>query len=313
MSNNLVFARHETFHPRFGWIKKGFDRAVAEPDIFIKPDAHIRLGVGKNMVRSIRYWTHALGVLKDGEPEGRAFPSVPTRLGRALLDTEAGLDPYLEELGTLWLLHWHLVRGGLNGVSEASAWAITFFSFVGRELRSQLLVEHFQEHLAREYPDYSVAASSLKKDANCILRMYGEIPRRRVSEESIQCPWAELGLLVPTERSRTYQFRIGPKPGLSDRVIGIACLDFLAEQESSANTVSVSDLLGMDRSPGLAFKLNESSLYSALERLCDGPYGLELRDTAGLIQLHLLTDGPTLRGRLLADEYGRDPLAEVAA
>ncbi|WP_255447833.1 DUF4007 family protein [Picosynechococcus sp. PCC 11901] len=21
-----MFARHETFHPRFGWLKKGFDR-----------------------------------------------------------------------------------------------------------------------------------------------------------------------------------------------------------------------------------------------------------------------------------------------
>jgi len=26
-SKVIVFARHETFHPRFGWLKKGFDRA----------------------------------------------------------------------------------------------------------------------------------------------------------------------------------------------------------------------------------------------------------------------------------------------
>ncbi len=25
-----IFARHETFHPRFGWLKKGFDRALAD-------------------------------------------------------------------------------------------------------------------------------------------------------------------------------------------------------------------------------------------------------------------------------------------
>jgi hypothetical protein len=53
---NPVFARHETFHPRFGWLKKGFDLAKQDPDIFLREDAPVRLGVGKNMVSAIRYW-----------------------------------------------------------------------------------------------------------------------------------------------------------------------------------------------------------------------------------------------------------------
>ena len=51
---NPVFARHETFHPRFGWLKKGFDAAQKNPGIFLQEDAPVRLGVGKNMVNSIR-------------------------------------------------------------------------------------------------------------------------------------------------------------------------------------------------------------------------------------------------------------------
>ena len=50
-----VFARHETFHPRFGWLKKGFDKADRDSGIFLREDAPVLLGVGKNMVRSIRY------------------------------------------------------------------------------------------------------------------------------------------------------------------------------------------------------------------------------------------------------------------
>ncbi|MCT7964099.1 DUF4007 family protein [Laspinema sp. D1] len=53
-SVNPVFARHETFHPRFGWLKKGFDKAKEDPGVFLAEDAPVRLGVGKNMVRSIR-------------------------------------------------------------------------------------------------------------------------------------------------------------------------------------------------------------------------------------------------------------------
>jgi len=51
-----IFARHETFHPRFGWLKKGFDRARDNSRLFLAEDAPVVLGVGKNMVRSIRYW-----------------------------------------------------------------------------------------------------------------------------------------------------------------------------------------------------------------------------------------------------------------
>jgi hypothetical protein len=31
-----IFARHETFHPRFGWLKKGFKSAVHYPGVFLE-------------------------------------------------------------------------------------------------------------------------------------------------------------------------------------------------------------------------------------------------------------------------------------
>jgi hypothetical protein len=64
----IVFARHETFHPRFGWLKKGFDRASEDSEVFLREDAPVQLGVGKNMVRSIRYWCVAFKLLADDQP-----------------------------------------------------------------------------------------------------------------------------------------------------------------------------------------------------------------------------------------------------
>ena len=63
-----VFARYETFHPRFGWLKKGFDRAAQDLKVFLTDDAPVRVGVGKNMVRSIRYWCSAFKLLEDDQP-----------------------------------------------------------------------------------------------------------------------------------------------------------------------------------------------------------------------------------------------------
>ena len=51
-----VFARHESFYPRFGWLWKAVNLTQTAPDLFLRPDATVELGVGKNMVRAIRYW-----------------------------------------------------------------------------------------------------------------------------------------------------------------------------------------------------------------------------------------------------------------
>jgi hypothetical protein len=47
-SKPAAFARHETFHPRFGWLKKGYDLALEDAQVFLRDDAPVRLGVGKN-------------------------------------------------------------------------------------------------------------------------------------------------------------------------------------------------------------------------------------------------------------------------
>src|SRR5687767_1084082 len=103
-----TFAAHQTFHPRFGWIKKAYEAAAVDPDMFNKPDAPIRLGVGKNMVEAIRFWGTATHVIVREKNPNRPRMSVTyaTNVGRALLDDKIGLDPYLEDPTSLWMLHW---------------------------------------------------------------------------------------------------------------------------------------------------------------------------------------------------------------
>ena len=56
-STKAAFGRHETFALRYSWLTKGY-RAVSAPGgstIFSDEDATVVLGVGKNMVKAIRY------------------------------------------------------------------------------------------------------------------------------------------------------------------------------------------------------------------------------------------------------------------
>lgn len=92
----FTFSGHESFHCRHFWLKKGYD-FVKTQNKFSEPDAVVELGVGKNMVYAIRYWMRAFGLL-DEMDELTNFAD--------FLFGDNGKDPYLENIGTLWLLHW---------------------------------------------------------------------------------------------------------------------------------------------------------------------------------------------------------------
>ena len=94
-----AFSGHESFQCKGLWLKKGYDYAKAGLS-FTDDYAVVELGVGKNMVASIRYWLRAFGITNDN--------GVPTEIGKYLLD-DNGADPYIEDTATLWLLHYMLV------------------------------------------------------------------------------------------------------------------------------------------------------------------------------------------------------------
>ena len=63
------FSGHETFPFRYPWLKKGFDAVRGNGEVFQREDAITTLGVGKNMVRAIRHWCLAAGVIEENRDE----------------------------------------------------------------------------------------------------------------------------------------------------------------------------------------------------------------------------------------------------
>lgn len=282
-----VFARHETFHPRFGWLKKGFELAKQYPDLFLDEQAPIKLGVGKNMVSAIRYWSHAFKLLKDDKP---------LELGEKLL-SNSGWDSFLEDPASLWLLHWNL----LKPVCEATAWYFMFNIFTGIEFTAdELLIE------LRKYKNTlgsNVVDSSLKKDINCILRMYAEVEAQTSPlEDSLNCPFTELGLIKTSKDSKVYTFSLGHKNNLPAAIIVATCLEYAATI-GNEKTISIFRLLHDEGSPGRVFKLSEEALLSAIETVYRQFPQLTLSDAAGLIQLSFNQEPMTLAMEVLENYY----------
>jgi len=121
----LSFTGHQTFPFRYSWLPKGVEQVKADTKIFFQDDALVRLGVGKNMVDSIRFWCEAIELIYV---DGRSKSAKLLPLGEFLFGKAGakrggkGKDPYLEDPGTLWLLHWQLA----SKPKLASTWYLAF-------------------------------------------------------------------------------------------------------------------------------------------------------------------------------------------
>jgi hypothetical protein len=96
---------HESFPCRYTWLPKAVHGLSHDPKLFSDEEsAMVHLGVGKNMVRSIRFWALASGItIAIAKGSGHTA----TDFGRLVLG-DGGLDPFLEDIRTLWLIHWNL-------------------------------------------------------------------------------------------------------------------------------------------------------------------------------------------------------------
>jgi hypothetical protein len=295
-----IFARHETFHPRYGWLKKGFDKATLESKIFAKENAPTILGVGKNMVSAIKYWCYSFKVLEEVmSSDKKTRFSNPTFIGDKLL-SETGYDPYLEDLATLWLLHWNLLKPDCL----ATSWYFVFNEYKKLEFTADELLNELKDFKEKEFPNNKVVDGSLIKDLHCLVRMYVEQKiNKNAIEETIDCPFVELNLIQTTDNKHFY-FNVGEKAGLAPEIIVACCLEFAAMYDKNIKTISLARLLYEKNSPGLIFKLSENFLYSSIEKVAEKFKEITLSDTAGLIQFSFKGDPLMLANKIIEHYYG---------
>ena len=295
-----VFARHETFHPRFGWLKKGFDKASEKPGIFTDDMAPAILGVGKNMVKAIKYWCLAYKVLEEVQAKNKGRFFVPTEFGNKMLKNN-GWDPYLEDHASLWLLHWNL----LKLPNHATAWYYTFNVFNKHAFMAEDIQHGLLDYKERVFPSKRITESSVAKDVNCLLRMYVEGTSKQLTEDSIDSPFTDLGLIKHYGDNRHFAINIGSKIGLAPEIIVATCLDFASTAEEGAKTISISRLTYEQGSPGQCFKLTEGLISEAIESVAKDTEDIELSETAGLVQMAFTDDPIVISDKVLNKYYGK--------
>jgi hypothetical protein len=279
---SVSFSGHETFVFRYPWMKKAVDAVLEEPAIFASNSAMMRLGIGKNMVRSMRHWGLASRVLQE-VPRTRGTQLAVGPLGQFLFGSD-GRDPYLEDVNSLWLLHWNLATNEAR--CTTCCWIFNLFPS-NEFTRDSLTV--FAQLEAHKRQIKIASENSLRRDIDCFLRTYTASRglKGAVAEDSLDCPLVELGFLLDDRAWGTFHFRRGVQPSLSDEVFTACLLEFWERAAPDRDSLAFNEVAYGFGSPGLVFKLNEDSLSDRLERVESVTQGrLCYAETAGLKQLY---------------------------
>ena len=174
-----MFGGHEKFVFRHGWLKKGIDAISQDPLVFTQDEALVMLGVGKNMVRSIRHWCLATGLAEEIAGTRQVKPLMPTALANHLLK-ENGWDPYLEDIGSLWLLHWQLA----TNLTRSYVWHLVSSADLEMEFTSTSL----RKYVASQFDQQNINTTpgTIAREVEVCLRTYvpAKLKQGMITEES---------------------------------------------------------------------------------------------------------------------------------
>lgn len=180
------------------------------------------------MVASINYWMKAFGIKEE---EGNGL----TRLGEVLFD-KMGRDPFLEDLGTLWLLQYYLVSR-----EYASIYALVFKELRKRHLNSRFTIKQLEVDIKKELlrTNGQYSENTIQTDIRVFIRSYfADTSNKRDMEDSLSSILIDLNLLSKIDGGEngegdTYRINVTERKEIPPQIFLFAILDQFTNDNSS--------------------------------------------------------------------------------
>lgn len=267
---NYSFTGHETFNCKNYWLKKGLDHVWndrAFDSLAVK-----ELGVGKNMVASIKYWLKSFGLIETND--------VNTKISKLIFDDAKGKDPYLEDIGSIWLLHFLLVT-----TEKASIYSLVFNHFRKKKIeftRDELLKFIISEC---EVKGFNSNSNSIKKDIGVFIKSYRLTNSKSVEEEfmGLLHELRLLDLSFKSGQNESYKIENKARLTLPPQIV-LAC----ALLQMNGSTISFQELLLGINQVGSVFAISSNFLMESIEKLLAiYPKHLTYSDDGGVQVLQL--------------------------
>jgi hypothetical protein len=263
------YSGHETFPCRYAWLPKAFAAIEANHDAFADEEkAMIRLGVGKNMVRAIRFWMVEMSVGQKHAGGGYK----PSDFAKAVFNRKKGIDPFLQDMRTLWLLHWKLSTHSID--DPLFAWDFLINQWQSSEISRSSVLPAFRRAADKEARPPSDV--TLEQHFDTFLHTYVPTRSRKgeIQEDNLDCPLVELEFINligerridgTGKREPIYAFRLEDKPDITPELFAYALDDYWTKRRGTERTLTFKDVAFGHGSPGQVFKFPEWAVRQRLE------------------------------------------------
>lgn len=247
MINKVKMKRHESFSIREGWLAKGLVAVKEDSKVFSSSDATDILGIGTNMVKSLKYWMMATCLIKEENKK-----MVLTDFGK-LIDK---YDPYLEDIFSWWLIHLNLI---LN-LEDSYVYNLFFNRCIMKLFSKRDIFEQISNNLKIEKLEFN--ENILQDEVNMIIKTYSIDEKVENPENNFICPLSELNLIKKIDVN-TYE-RIKPEYRNLNYLIIYYLLIKLSENK---DYISIDDLIKMDNSPAKLLNLDKNLINEYLDEM----------------------------------------------
>ncbi len=254
----MVVNKHGSFYLRSGWGTK-IIQAVEEDDMIFTPANELKaidkLGLGRVMIKALRYWADATGLTIEKKIQG-GIKEEKTDLFNLISEN----DRYFQREGSLLLLHRNLATNKEN----ATAWYWAFNEFGKQAFTKGEFVDGLYSFLTGN--GTTVKKAAVDKEFNCFKNTYlGEkkIDIRTAMDEDAHPMLAPLHLLRVNEEKKIEKCSLSKASIPLEILIYSIAMDNKTESENEGQ-ISIDKLMEEKNQVGKYFSIKYSKLIEML-------------------------------------------------
>ncbi len=262
---------HEKFVLREGWLNKGITKVAESPTVFMGKDGPDIFGIGNNMVKSLRYWLKAFGLIEENGSSGATL----TACGKVI----KRYDAYFEDVFTLWVLHSNIV----HNKADATAWYLFFNKCDIEDMEKEQIVQILLRELKKYTNNGTFSEKSLRSDVDAILSMYGKVKEMVDPEDKNVSQFAQLDLIKNQEGN--YSKSQPDRRKITEWNV----LYELARQLDKKSFISIDEISEGDGSINSIYQIGSVTINEFLDKL-DAMGFIRVDRTAGLDMIYKVVD-----------------------
>lgn len=258
---------HEKFILREGWLNKGLEIISDDASNLSGVQATDYLGVGTNMVKSIKYWLKATNLISNSNKK------------EELVDIIYKNDLYFEDLFTIWIIHSNLVRNK----EYATTWYLFFNKINIIDFTKEEMFAILKNELVILTGTDNFSDRSLNNDIDVLLKMYEKASKDDDPEDKNVSPLSKLKLL---KNENGKHIKCAPDMRQINEWVVLYEIANLLDGEDS---ISIDKIVEGDCSVGNIYNLSRVAINQLLDGIDLLGY-IKVDRTAGLDMIYKLKD-----------------------